>query len=65
MSQFVSGVDSYRDDTFLTHQAQCYSILNIYLALPIIHLKLCFVILLFYFMDSLRPFSNVMFILPC
>ena len=36
MSQFVSGVDSIcSDDTFLTHQAQCYSILNMYLALKI------------------------------
>ena len=35
MSQFVSGVDSCSDDTFLAHQAQCYSILNMYLALKI------------------------------
>ena len=53
MSQFVSGVDSCSDDTFVAHQAQCYSILNIYLALPIIHLKLCFVVLLFHSMDCL------------
>ena len=54
MNQFVSGVDSCSDDTFLTHQAaQCYSILNMYLALPIIHLKLCFVVLLFNFMGCL------------
>ena len=53
MSQFVSGVDLCSDDTFLTHQAQCYSILNMYLALPKIRLKLCFVVLLFNFMDCL------------
>ena len=53
MSQFVCGVYSCTDDTFLTHQAQCYSILNMYLALPIIHLKLCFVVLLFHFLDCL------------
>ena len=35
MSQFVSGVDSCIDDTFLTHQARCYLILNMYLALKI------------------------------
>ena len=51
MSQFVCGVDSCSDDTFLPHQAQCYSSLNIYLALPIIHLKLYFVVLLSHFMD--------------